>query len=229
MSLKNTLSVFVMVLFVMSSASVFADPIVFQWTDTSSEVPGSMFTLTITSLGGVNYNAVLEGKTFDQLGIFGESWYINYITLHLDGGQSPTSLTLNSVVTEGPVVHGNWMIVEGGADKDLLKRMHFPQSSWMGLYTTDIEDDGIGVDTTQGVLLDGLTTTWDFDFELAADLNEFPSIQVGYFGEGDYNRGGQYKFDFTQMSETVIPEPATLLLVGSGLLGGAFFRKRSKQ
>lgn len=147
-------------------------------------------------------------------------WSINYVTLHLDGGQSPSL-----VPTSLPP---GWSAAEGGDNKNLLKRMHFPQNSWIGFYNDGIE--GGGEDLTNGVSLDGSTATWSFDFTLAAGsvLNESPSIQVGYFS-GYENGGGKYKVKFTQMSQTVVPEPGTLLLVGSGLLGGAFFRKRLKQ
>jgi len=90
---KNTLAFLVVVLFVVNSASVFADTVNFQWEDTTSEVPGSEFTLTLEGSGQI-WSATLTVNT--ALATF-PGWYINYITLHLDGGQSSlvTNLLFN--------------------------------------------------------------------------------------------------------------------------------------
>ena len=84
-TLKSRLAFFVVGLFVVSSASVFADTVNFQWTDTTSEVPGSEFTLTLVGSGQI-WSATLMVNT--AAATFPD-WSINYITLHLDGGQSP--------------------------------------------------------------------------------------------------------------------------------------------
>ena len=222
-TLKSRLAFFVVGLFVVSSASVFADTVNFQWEDTTSEVPGSEFSLTLEG-SGQDWVATLTVNT--ALATF-PGWYINYITLHLDGGQSPlvSNFLFNGLA---PPDDTNWNAFLGGDEVDLLKKMHFPQNSWVGLYTDGIVDGGNNI--AEGVPLDNGTATWTFDLLLAGGsvLNESPSIQVGYFS-GWYNGGGKYKVKFTQMSQTAGPEPGTLLLVGSGLLGGAFFRKRLKQ
>lgn len=197
----------------------------FTFFDTTSEQQGSMFTLTLDGAGR-HWSATLDVITADS-----PDWFINYITLHLDGGQRP--MVDNFV---GPT--GNWNAIGSGeAEVSVLKRGgDFPQNSWIGLYTTEIEnavknDPAIG-DIDKGVELDTVPASWTFDVWLADGtiLNLSPSIQVGYYNfDPDSGRDG--KIFFTQMSQEpdVVPEPATLLLVGSGLLGGAFFRKRLKQ
>ena len=198
MSSRNKLSFFIIVLFVVSSASVFADTIEFTFTDTTSEQPGSMFTLTLVG-SGLHWSATLTVNTVAT----SPDWYINYLTLHLDGGQRPSVMNFN-----GPP---NWNIIgDGNPQEDVHKRNSFPQNSWIGLYTTGILDDD-SIDITQGVLLEnGGSATWTFDFWLAPGsiLNESPSIQVGYFNY-DETRGGRRggKIFFTQRSK---PSPNPL-------------------
>ena len=216
MLLRKSL-VFLVTFLLVGSASVFAGPIVF--TDTTSDVPGSVFTLSITPAGGQNYSATLTVDTVAT----SPSWYIDYMTLDLNGGKSPAvSSSSLSFQGGGP---GNWNIVPGGSDVGLLKKKHFPQNSKIGFYVNGIAAPNH--DVTEGVLLDGLSATWSFDFTLAAGsiLSNSPSIQVGYFNyesTGRVGKGGTLYF--TQMSQTAtsVPEPSTLILLLSsiGVLGG---------
>jgi len=215
-------SVLVLVFCVVSSVSICADTFVFE--DTTSDVPGSVFTLSITPKGGQDFFAMLTVSTVAT----SPDWYINYLTLRLDGDERPLVENFG-----GPT--GNWNAIGGDdSEVDLKKKEDFPRDDWIGFYTNGIVADG-SIDITEGVLLDGGTATWFFDFTLDSEsnLDESPRLQVGYY---DYNpdaRGGRGKYYRTQMSQqpdvAPTPEPGTLLLVGSGLLGGAFFRKRLKQ
>ena len=56
-------------------------------TDVTSEVPGTVYTLTITPLGGSSYSATLSAQTVN---IISDDWYINWTRLQLDGGTQPT-------------------------------------------------------------------------------------------------------------------------------------------
>ena len=218
MSLRNRLSCFVLVLFVVSSVSVFADTVQFGWTDTTSGVPDSVFTLSITPQSGQDFSATLKVNTAL---VTSSNWYIDTIALHFDNGQTPTVTNL----TSSPGVH--WQFANGGTDVDLLKNKKFPKNSWFGFYVDGIENGGMAIE--QGVLLDGDMAIWTFDFTLDGIIlqEQTPSIQVDYFNYDDSGKNG--KIYSTQMSQK-FPEPSTLILLLSSmgvLAGAAAFRRKT--
>lgn len=197
-----------------------ASSISFGWTDTTSGVPGTAYTLTLTPTGGSNYSATLTANTTN---VTTASWYINWVLFKLDGSQS----AIISGIT-GP--SGTWQALNtssplnisiGGSGCSAL-----PNDSFSGFATSGVP---CGSTTTlsiqNGALLNGNTYTWTFNLSLSNPFSLTPTLKVGYY---DGLTGNSGNVAFTQMSQ-VVPEPGTLGLVGGGmlLLASRIRRRRS--
>ncbi len=188
----------------------------YTWTDISSGVPGSEYTLNITS---VNPSLHTYSATFTvDTATYATPWYINWFQFKMDDG---TAATITSTSTSG------WSIMNSGANINLAEfgNEKFANDTWSGLYqTTAVEGASLG-DLALGVRLDGGSFTWAFNFILDAPFNSDLPLQVGYY---DGFSGGSSNPAQTRMSQpsNSVPEPGTLLLLGGGLVGLGMLKRK---
>ncbi|MCI5161749.1 MAG: PEP-CTERM sorting domain-containing protein [Candidatus Electrothrix sp. AX5] len=138
------------------------------------------------------------------------------------------SYTVNSLVDENndftiDDVITNWPTVSKSADLQGTK-IEFGFGAEFG-------DAGIGVG---GGDIRAISMTFSVDSPLFLDIDESNfGMRLMSFDEGDGNRDGSRKmiggYDGTPPPPASVPEPASALMIGLGLIGLAGFRKRNQR
>ena len=191
---------------------------VYSLTDPGGVGAGTVYELTITSLGGTSYNAVLTADTATNTGV-----YIDWFQIKFDEGTAALVGTVNN--DPG----GTWLALQGSGGINLAEfgNETFANSTWSGLYLQGAVEGASFATLSGGAELDGLTKLWDFDFTLADPLNPTPSLQVGYYYLGGNPNDPQIHTG--RLSETFsVPEASALMFLSTGLVGLVVWRRKKR-
>jgi hypothetical protein len=205
------LAVFLLVIPGISTATLYT------LTDPSGVGAGTVYELTVTSLGGDSYNAVLTAATANTA----TNVYLDWFQIKFDEG---TAATIGDVNADP---EGDWTQLQsqGGINLAGFGNELFATKGWSGLYLEDAIEGADITDLNNGPELDGLTKLWDFDFTLSDPLNPTPSLQVGYY----YLNPANGHIQTGRLSETFsVPEASALLLLGAGLVGLVSWRRKKR-
>lgn len=207
------------IIFVAPAAALMLD-----FTDTTTKEGFNIaYSLEITGTGGINYAGVFTITSSSSDDDPHSPWYIGAFDFKFFEGTGNEIPDIDDPFTSPPI--GPWGIADVD-DPNISIAGWKREDGRAGFYLEDLNNGLTMVNAAKGVLVSAPFGPVSFDFTFSGNgvLDEDSmSFQVAYFGELKKNPGlyfGQLSADLS------VPEPTTLLLLGSGILGLTIFRKK---